>query len=145
MARKSGNIDLVRADSPVATLIQPGQPERRIGLQRRGIAECLAEELRRLETDAVYEAALTRGLTALAHTRSKTASTAIAEGEAPSIAQAKRRTALAERSASKTSAAARQAKPSAKKTATKQGPARSPAKTAAKAPAKKATKKSSGR
>ena len=119
LERKSGNIDLVRADSPVATLIQPGQPERQIGLHRRSIAECLAEELRRLETDAVYEATLTRGLTALAHTKTKTASSAVAEGEAPSLAQAKRRTARADRAASQTSAAVKRAKPSAAKVANK--------------------------
>jgi glucose-6-phosphate dehydrogenase assembly protein OpcA len=119
MERKSGNIDLVRVDSPVATLLQPGQPERRIGLHRRGIAECLAEELRRLETDAIYEAALTKGLTALAHTKSKTATEAIAEGQAPSAAEAKRKTARAEASAAKTSAAAKRAKPSTKKAAPK--------------------------
>jgi glucose-6-phosphate dehydrogenase assembly protein OpcA len=132
MERKSGNIDLVRADSPVATLIQPGQPERRIGLQRRGIAECLAEELRRLETDAVYEAALTRGLDALAHTRSKTATDAIADGQAPSLAQAKRRTSSADQAASQHSAAVKRAKPTAKKTA----------KTAKAATGKTASKKS---
>jgi glucose-6-phosphate dehydrogenase assembly protein OpcA len=131
MERKSGNIDLVRADSPVATLIQPGQPERRIGLHRRGIAECLAEELRRLETDAVYEAALTRGLTALAHTRSKTAGEAIAQGEAPSFAQAARRTERADRAASRTSRAVKQAMPAPKKVAKK-----SAKKAASKSPAK---------
>ena len=83
MERRSGNIDLVRADSPVATLLQPGQPERRIGLHRRGIAERLAPQLRRLETDAIYEAALTEGLDALAHTKTKTESAAIAEGRHP--------------------------------------------------------------
>jgi glucose-6-phosphate dehydrogenase assembly protein OpcA len=133
MERKSGNIDLVRADSPVATLIQPGQPERRIGLQRRGIAECLAEELRRLETDAVYEAALTRGLDALAHTRSKTATDAIADGQAPSLAQAKRRTARADKAASQHSAAVKRAKPSAKKAAKKSTTKKATTKTAKKA------------
>ena len=114
MERRSGNIDLVRADSPVATLMQPGQPERRIGLHRRSIAECLAEELRRLETDAIYEAALTRGLDALGHTRSETASQAIARGEAPSTARAARRMAQAERSAAAVSEAAKRAEPAAK-------------------------------
>lgn len=119
MERRSGNIDLVRADSPVATLIQPGQPQRQIGLHRRGIAECLAEELRRLEPDAVYQEALTRGLTLLAHTRSKTASEAIAEGEAPSITQVKRQAARADRQASQASRAAKQAKPTPRKRAAK--------------------------
>jgi glucose-6-phosphate dehydrogenase assembly protein OpcA len=130
LERKSGNIDLVRVDSPVATLSQPGQPDRRIGLSRRGIAECLAEELRRLETDAVYEAALSRGLTLLAHTRSKTSSQAIAEGEAPSLAQARKGIAKAEKSAAAASKAAKAAKPATSK----------PGKTAAtKSSGKKAT------
>jgi glucose-6-phosphate dehydrogenase assembly protein OpcA len=123
MERKSGNIDLVRADSPVATLLQPGQPERRIGLHRRGIAECLAEELRRIEPDAVYEAALTRGLTALAHTRSKTASAAIAEGEAPSMAEAQQGTARADRKAAKTSPAMKSARPSTRRSAARKATA----------------------
>jgi glucose-6-phosphate dehydrogenase assembly protein OpcA len=146
MERKSGNIDLVRVDSPVATLLQPGQPERRIGLHRRGIAECLAEELRRLETDAIYEAALTKGLTALAHTKSKTATEAIAEGQAPSAAEAKRKTARAEASAAKTSAAVKRAKPSTKKAAPKKAAAtRVTATKVAKKVAKKAAKRASGR
>jgi hypothetical protein len=131
MERRSGNIDLVRADSPVATLVQPGQPERRIGLHRRGIAECLAEELRRLETDAIYEAALTKGLDALAHTKSKTESAAIADGEAPSLAQAKKRASSADQAASRASKAAKSARPAAKKTV----------KQTAKKPVKKAGKK----
>jgi glucose-6-phosphate dehydrogenase assembly protein OpcA len=119
MERRGGNIDLVRADSPVATLIQPGQPQRQIGLHRRGIAECLAEELRRLEPDAVYQEALTRGMTLLAHTRGKTASEAIAEGQAPSLTQVKRQAARADRQASQASRAAKQAKPTPRKRAAK--------------------------
>jgi glucose-6-phosphate dehydrogenase assembly protein OpcA len=120
MERRSGNIDLVRADSPVATLLQPGQPQRQIGLHRRSIAECLAEELRRLEPDAVYHEALTRGLNVLAHTRSKTASKAIADGEAPSLTEAKRKRDAAERRAGVTSRAAKQATPSRTKRVPKQ-------------------------
>jgi glucose-6-phosphate dehydrogenase assembly protein OpcA len=144
LERKSGNIDLVRVDSPVATLSQPGQPDRRIGLSRRGIAECLAEELRRLETDAVYEASLTRGLTLLAHTRSKTASAAIAEGEAPSLAQARKGIAKAEKSAAATSTAVKAARPAAKKATTKKT---TPKKAASKKTptAKAATKKTAKR
>ena len=41
--------------APIATLTQPGQPDRRIALPRRDLAECLAEELRRLDPDEVYE------------------------------------------------------------------------------------------
>ncbi len=143
LERKSGNIDLVRADSPVATLLQPGQPERRIGLQRRGIAECLAEELRRLETDAIYEAALTKGLTALAHTKSKTSSAAIAEGEAPSVTEAMRRTARSERAAARASQAAKQASPTARKAPAKKAGVKKAA--TKKGTAKKATAKKAGK
>jgi glucose-6-phosphate dehydrogenase assembly protein OpcA len=147
MERRSGNIDLVRADSPVATLQQPGQPERRIGLHRRGIAECLAEELRRLETDAIYEAALTKGLDALAHTKSKTESAAIAEGEAPSIAMAKKRSGAAEEAASRTSKAAKRAQPAAKKSVPKAGqkPVKKTANKVGKKPARQPGKRAAQR
>ena len=68
MDRASGPIDLVRPDGGVATLTQPGQPERRISLPRRGTGECLSEELRRLDPDDVYGEVLTRGLPLLAAT-----------------------------------------------------------------------------
>jgi glucose-6-phosphate dehydrogenase assembly protein OpcA len=62
LERRSGNIEMVRPDGRVATLTQPGQPERRVALPRRGLSECLAEELRRLDADEVYRAALLKGL-----------------------------------------------------------------------------------
>jgi glucose-6-phosphate dehydrogenase assembly protein OpcA len=100
--RKSGPVDLVRPDGSVATLSQPGQPDRRISLKRRGLAECLADELRRLDADEVYEEALTRGL-AMLSPASKTAGEAAADGQAPSLTEARRlarrlsRTAAAEK------------------------------------------------
>jgi glucose-6-phosphate dehydrogenase assembly protein OpcA len=60
--RRGGPIDLTRTEGAIATLTQPGQPDRRIALPRRDLAECLAEELRRLDPDEVYRATLTRGL-----------------------------------------------------------------------------------
>jgi glucose-6-phosphate dehydrogenase assembly protein OpcA len=62
LERRSGTIDLARPDGAVATLAQPGQPLRRISLGRRGLAECLAEELRRLDPDETYAQTLTKGL-----------------------------------------------------------------------------------
>jgi glucose-6-phosphate dehydrogenase assembly protein OpcA len=62
LERRSGNVEMLRPDGRVATLTQPGQPERRIALPRRGLSECLAEELRRLDADEVYRAALLKGL-----------------------------------------------------------------------------------
>ncbi|MFC5994236.1 glucose-6-phosphate dehydrogenase assembly protein OpcA [Pseudonocardia hispaniensis] len=56
--RRSGPIELVRPDGRTATLRQPGQPDRMISLTRRSVPDCLAEELRRLDPDEVYGAAL---------------------------------------------------------------------------------------
>ena len=58
LVRRSGVVELVRPDGRVGTLSQPGQPDRRVALQRREIRDCLAEELRRLDPDEVYEVAL---------------------------------------------------------------------------------------
>ncbi|EHK85328.1 glucose-6-phosphate dehydrogenase assembly protein OpcA [Saccharomonospora azurea] len=60
--RPSGPIELHRPDGKTGTLTQPGQPTRRVSLHRRDNKDCLIEELRRLDPDEVYEAAL-RGLT----------------------------------------------------------------------------------
>jgi len=49
-----GEIIISRPDGRVATLSRPGQPDRHVALQRREIAELLAEELRRLDPDEVY-------------------------------------------------------------------------------------------
>lgn len=62
LERDSGDIILERPDNQTATLSQPEQPDRRIGLARRGLADCLADELRRLDPDEVYEKALVEGL-----------------------------------------------------------------------------------
>ena len=62
LTRPSGNTDLLRPDGAVATLSPPGQPVRRISLARRELAECLADELHRLDPDEIYAATLTKGL-----------------------------------------------------------------------------------
>jgi len=90
LERRSGDVDLVRPDGNVATLTQAGQPVRRIGLARRGLAECLADELRRLDPDEIYAQALTKGLAKVSQGRSTTASKAIANGDAPSVEEAAR-------------------------------------------------------
>jgi glucose-6-phosphate dehydrogenase assembly protein OpcA len=64
--RGSGVLELSRPErSNIATLTQPGQPDRRVALAHRKDDECVAEELRRLDPDEVYGAALTKGLAAL--------------------------------------------------------------------------------
>ncbi|HEX6195324.1 MAG TPA: glucose-6-phosphate dehydrogenase assembly protein OpcA [Jiangellaceae bacterium] len=60
--RPSGPIVIDRPGEDVATLTTPGYAERRIALPRRTIAECLAEELRRLDPDDVYGEVLTTGM-----------------------------------------------------------------------------------
>jgi len=62
LTRPSGDTDLLRPDGAVATLSPPGQPVRRISLARRELAECLADELHRLDPDEVYARTLTQGL-----------------------------------------------------------------------------------
>ncbi|EWC59321.1 OpcA, an allosteric effector of glucose-6-phosphate dehydrogenase, actinobacterial [Actinokineospora spheciospongiae] len=68
LERKSGSIELTRPDGKVGTLTQPGQPARRVALQRREVRDCLAEELRRLDPDEIYEDTL-KGLTKIVRAR----------------------------------------------------------------------------
>ncbi|HEY7592383.1 MAG TPA: glucose-6-phosphate dehydrogenase assembly protein OpcA [Actinophytocola sp.] len=56
--RRSGPVELHRPDGTVGELTQPGQPPRRVALQRRPVRDCIAEELRRLDADEIYEQAL---------------------------------------------------------------------------------------
>jgi glucose-6-phosphate dehydrogenase assembly protein OpcA len=61
LERRTGSVELVRPDGKTGTLCQPGQPERKIALQRRKVRDCLAEELRRLDADEIYAETL-RGM-----------------------------------------------------------------------------------
>jgi glucose-6-phosphate dehydrogenase assembly protein OpcA len=58
LERRSGPVELIRPAGKVGTLRQPGQPARQVPLRRRPVRECLAEELRRLDPDDIYQAAL---------------------------------------------------------------------------------------
>jgi glucose-6-phosphate dehydrogenase assembly protein OpcA len=90
LERSSGTVDLVRPhDGNTATLTQPGQPVRTIALAHRSDAECLADELRRLDADEVYEEALTVGLKKVSISK-LSASQAIRAGRAPSVAESER-------------------------------------------------------
>ena len=60
--RSSGPVVLQRGTGKVATLSQPGQPDRRVALARRPVADCIAEELRRLDPDEVFAEVLTKGM-----------------------------------------------------------------------------------
>ena len=62
LTRASGDVQLFRPGLSVAELTQPGQPAQRIALPRRSLKDCLAEELRRLDPDEVFEEVITMGL-----------------------------------------------------------------------------------
>lgn len=53
-----GTITIDRPDGRLATLNRPGDRPRRVALQRRSTPELLAEELRRLDPDEIYEKTL---------------------------------------------------------------------------------------
>jgi glucose-6-phosphate dehydrogenase assembly protein OpcA len=85
--RASGPVELVRPEGNVATLTQPGQPDRRVSLAPRSDRDSLAEELRRLDPDEIYAEVLTEGLKLL----HSTGITKTAKG--PGTSRAARRTA----------------------------------------------------
>lgn len=58
LERRSGPVELVRPDGKIGRLRQPGQPDRLVALARREVRDCIAEELRRLDPDEIYAAAL---------------------------------------------------------------------------------------
>lgn len=59
--RAGGEIRLERTRTGVVELHQPGQPTHELSLPRRGLRECLAEELRRLDPDDEFGAVLASG------------------------------------------------------------------------------------
>ncbi|GAB2704841.1 glucose-6-phosphate dehydrogenase assembly protein OpcA [Kitasatospora kifunensis] len=59
---KDGEIVLDRPDGLMGTLSIPGSPDRLVALKRRETAELIAEELRRLDEDAIYAAAVRTGV-----------------------------------------------------------------------------------
>lgn len=65
LTRTSGVIALEREVPDIATLSQPGQPLQDLTLKRRSLRDCLADELRRLDPDALYGEVITRGLSQL--------------------------------------------------------------------------------
>ena len=96
-ANRSGIIS-VRLDGNVATLHQSGQPDRTIALPHRSDAECLADELRRLDPDEVYQDALTKGLPKVTASR-QSAAQAERSGKAPSVKDSARTAARLRRKA----------------------------------------------
>ncbi|WP_372347045.1 glucose-6-phosphate dehydrogenase assembly protein OpcA [Streptomyces sp. KL116D] len=109
-----GPIVLDRADGTLATLSIQGQPDRAVALKRRETSELIAEELRRLDPDDTYAAALRFGVDRLGESEAQMTAPEPVESAAPTAAPAR--------------------KAAAKKAPAKKAPAK-------KAPAKKATTK----
>jgi glucose-6-phosphate dehydrogenase assembly protein OpcA len=65
---REGELRISRPDGRLATLSRTGQPERQLPLLRRELGDLLAEEVRRLDVDEVYDEVLTAatGVTGLA-------------------------------------------------------------------------------
>ncbi|KIF73941.1 OpcA protein [Streptomyces sp. 150FB] len=74
MESTCGPIVLDRADGTLATLCIEGQPDRAVALKRRETSELIAEELRRLDPDETYAAALKFGMERLEDGSGKAAS-----------------------------------------------------------------------
>lgn len=64
LTRESGDIEIVRHEPGVATLVQPSQPTRQISLPRRSLRDCLMEDLRRLDPDDIFGKIVTTSFTA---------------------------------------------------------------------------------
>ncbi len=62
LSTTDGEVCLDRADGALAELAVPGQPDRHVALKRRETAELIAEELRRLDPDDIYESTVKYGV-----------------------------------------------------------------------------------
>ncbi|MFF3175451.1 glucose-6-phosphate dehydrogenase assembly protein OpcA [Streptomyces sp. NPDC057900] len=87
MTTKSGDIVLDRADGSLATLCMVGQPDRAVALKRRETAELLAEELRRLDPDNIYESTVKFGVERLEEAAEPVTAKKAAPSGAPAAAK----------------------------------------------------------
>lgn len=101
LTHESGNVDVVRPkDSDRGALISPHHPPRRVALAHRSTADCLADELRHLDADEIYEEALTVGIPRL-ETPSATAAALARQGSIPDEADARTVLRMSRRTASR--------------------------------------------
>lgn len=83
LKRRAGDISLVRPQTITAELKVANQPERHVALPRRGLRDCLSEELRRLDADDVYAEVLTKGMALVAkHAATETKQATATKGTA---------------------------------------------------------------
>ncbi|MDX2703553.1 glucose-6-phosphate dehydrogenase assembly protein OpcA [Streptomyces sp. NBC_00510] len=81
LATADGEICLDRPTGALAELAIPGQPDRHVALQRRATSDLIAEELRRLDPDEAYAAAVKFGVDRLG--RAEDAAEPAAAGAGP--------------------------------------------------------------
>lgn len=60
LSTAAGDIAVTRADGSLANYVVPGQPQRSVALRRREISALLAEELRRMDYDDIFEQAASK-------------------------------------------------------------------------------------
>jgi glucose-6-phosphate dehydrogenase assembly protein OpcA len=113
MQTDCGAIVLDRPDGSLATLSIQGQPDRAVALKRRETSELIAEELRRLDPDDTYAAALKFGVHRLGDPATAT------DGQEPAADAAAPATTSAPAPAKKAAAKKAPAKSAAKKSASK--------------------------
>jgi glucose-6-phosphate dehydrogenase assembly protein OpcA len=117
METDCGAIVLDRPDGSLATLSIQGQPDRAVALKRRETSELIAEELRRLDPDDTYAAALKYGVHRLGERAAAPDGRGpAADADAPAAASAP---APAKKAAAKKAPAKSAAKKSASKAAAK--------------------------
>jgi glucose-6-phosphate dehydrogenase assembly protein OpcA len=133
LERRSGNVELHRPDQKVGTLTQPGQPDRRVALQRKSVRDCLAEELRRLDSDEIYAETL-RALNRVVRGRAANSASPAAKPASRTTTSSRARKAATDGADAKAAAKPAdqpepkpEAKPAAKKAAPKAGKARAKA------------------
>ncbi|AUG80163.1 glucose-6-phosphate dehydrogenase assembly protein OpcA [Kitasatospora sp. MMS16-BH015] len=139
---KGGPITLDRPDGLMGTLSMPGSPDRQVALKRRETSELIAEELRRLDPDDIYSAAVRTPVERLRETEPEAAAAAgdVSPVVEAAVAAPARVTAkLPDAAPAAPAAAAAPAPAPAKKAAAKKAVAKKAAPAAKKAASKAAT------
>ncbi|OYO23144.1 OxPP cycle protein OpcA [Enemella dayhoffiae] len=141
MTTPAGDIAITREDGLLASYLVPGQPKRLVALRRREVNQLLAEELRRMDHDDIFEAASQMLVTRLERATRRTAAKKAARKSAPA-----KKTAAAKKAApaKKSTSAAKKTTSAAKKTTAARKTAPAKAASAKKTPAR-STRKASGR
>jgi glucose-6-phosphate dehydrogenase assembly protein OpcA len=90
LSTADGDIRLSRPSGSLAELAMPGQPDRGVALQRRTTSDLIAEELRRLDPDEPYAAAVKFGVKHLVTPAGSTAEAAKTRAPLPGPPPAKK-------------------------------------------------------